>query len=96
MSETTIHQAVNAWILSPCADDWPRTIDAISIATWRGEEIVWPQFEGESFQIVRLDGTEVSEDELSSEKANRLHWRFVEIEPPLLLGPGSQGARDGH
>ena len=81
---TAAHPAVTAWLKCPAADDWPHCIDRLITATWQGIAIGWPLYQGESFEIYRLeDSTVVTEEDLPTEQALALEWKSIQMPGPL-------------
>jgi hypothetical protein len=76
-----IAAALASWQRCPDRDVWGDQIDTLLIAKWRGTDIAWPVFEGESFAIFRIsDSTVVDEGELSSDEAHALSWQVFPLE----------------
>lgn len=79
-------QALAAWQRSSGVLRWGPMVDGIRVAAWQGRDVVWPEFETEALDIVRvLDGKTLEEDELPSRVAQSLDWELIEFDPPIDL-----------
>lgn len=69
-----LRRALAAWRATPASARWPAPT-SILVCEYRGRWLAWPMRDGESFEVVDIEGERVvDDDEVSGDCACALDW----------------------